>query len=176
MSLRSLESSATNLGETGECRTCSWDKGGRERFCANLLLEIAGSGQPDDWRTLAGHVRDLFQIEIHKPVYASAQPYIICEYSEPNRIQRLDLPSAGSGTLQVLLLLAFLYARPATVVLLDEPDAHQHVTLQRQVYDLIRKVARERGGQLVVATHSEVILESTAPERILRFFGAGETN
>lgn len=140
----------------------------------NLLLEIANNSQPEDWRALAGHVRDLFQIEIHRPVYTSAQPYIVCEYSEPNRIQRLDLASAGSGTLQVLLLLAFLYARPATVILLDEPDAHQHVILQRQVYDLIRKVVRERGGQVVVATHSEVILESTNPERILGFFGTGE--
>jgi len=140
----------------------------------NLLLEIASKSQPEDWRALAEHVNNLFQINIHRPVYASVQPYIVCEYSEPNRTRPLDLASAGSGTLQVLLLLAFLYARPATVILLDEPDAHQHVTLQRQVYDLIRKVARERGGQVIVATHSEVILDSTAPERILGFFAAGE--
>ncbi len=39
---------------------------------------------------------------------------------------RLDISSAGSGALQVLLLFAFLYARPATVILLDESDSHQH--------------------------------------------------
>ena len=137
----------------------------------NLLLEIASSAHPEDWQALVGHVLGLFQIEILKPVYTPAQPYIVCEYREPNRSRRLDLANAGSGTLQVLLLLAFLYARPATVILLDEPDAHQHVILQRQVYDLIREVARERGGQVIVATHSEVILDSTAPERVLGFFG-----
>ena len=81
------------------------------------------------------------------------------------------MSNAGSGTLQVLLLLAFLYARPAAVILLDEPDAHQHVILQRQVYDLIRKVARERGGQVLIATHSEVVLDATEPTRVLGFFG-----
>ncbi len=137
----------------------------------NLLLEIAGSARPEDWQALAGHVRNLFQIEILKPVYAPTQPYIRCEYREPNRTRQLDLSNAGSGTLQVLLLLAFLHARPATVILLDEPDAHQHVILQRQVHDLVREVARERGGQVIAATHSEVILDSTAPERVLGFFG-----
>ena len=71
----------------------------------------------------------------------------------------------------MLLLLAFLYARPAAVILLDEPDAHQHVILQRQVNDLIRKVARKRGGQVLIATHSEVVLDATEPTRVIGFFG-----
>ncbi len=136
----------------------------------NLLFEIAerdGTG----WRALASHVHELFRIELIRPAYSSAQPYIVCEYREAGHGRPLDLANAGSGTLQVLLMLAFLYARPATVVLLDEPDAHQHLILQRQVYDLIRGVARERGGQVVLATHSEVVLDATAPERVLGFFG-----
>ena len=68
--------------------------------------------------------------------------------------------------------MAFLYARPASVILLDEPDAHQHVILQRRVYKLIRKVARERNGQIIVATHSEVILDATEPTHVLSFFGS----
>ena len=136
----------------------------------NLLFEIAqrdGAG----WPALARHVHELFRIELIRPAYSPAQPYIVCEYREAGHGRPLDLANAGSGTLQVLLMLAFLYARPATVVLLDEPDAHQHVILQRQVYDLIRGVARERGGQVVLATHSEVVLDATEPERVLGFFG-----
>ncbi len=136
----------------------------------NLLWEISENSEAD-WRRLAEHIRILFQIEVLAPSYAPAQPYIVCEYREPGRDRPLDLSNAGSGTLQVLLLLAFLYARPAAVILLDEPDAHQHVILQRQVYDLIRKVARERGGQVLIATHSEVVLDATEPTRVLGFFG-----
>ena len=142
----------------------------------NLLLEIVESDRTEDWKALAEQIRDLFQVELLKPVYSPAQPYIVCEYRELSRktgrsSRPLDLSNAGSGTLQVLLLLAFLYARPATVILLDEPDAHQHIMLQGQVYDLIRRVAHDRRGQVIMATHSEVVLDATEPERVLGFFG-----
>ena len=137
----------------------------------NLLFEIADRKDTESWRALACHVHDLFRITLIEPAYSPAQPYIVCEYRESGHDRPLDLANAGSGTLQVLLMLAFLYARPATVVLLDEPDAHQHVILQRQVYDLIRRVARERGGQVVLATHSEVVLNATEPDRVIAFFG-----
>ena len=42
-----------------------------------------------------------------------------------------SVASAGSGVHQVLLLLAFFYARPSSVFLLDEPYAHLHVFLQK---------------------------------------------
>ena len=137
----------------------------------NLLFEIAERKDTDSWQALARHVQELFRIELIEPAYSPAQPYIVCEYRESGHGRPLDLANAGSGTLQVLLMLAFLHARPATVVLLDEPDAHQHVILQRQVYDLIRSVARERGGQVILATHSEVVLNATQPDRVLGFFG-----
>ena len=137
----------------------------------NLLLEIAESEGEEGWLALQAHVRDLFRIELIKPSYSPAQPYIVCEYKEPGHSRPLDLSNAGSGTLQVLLLFGFLYARPATVILLDEPDAHQHVILQKQVYDLVRRVARERGGQVIAATHSEVVLDATEPSRVIGLFG-----
>ena len=137
----------------------------------NLLLEIAQSEDEQGWLALQEHIRDLFRIELIKPSYSPAQPYIVCEYKEPGRSRPLDLSNAGSGTLQVLLLFGFLYARPATVILLDEPDAHQHVILQKQVYDLVRRVARELGGQVIAATHSEVVLDATEPARVIALFG-----
>lgn len=137
----------------------------------NLLWEISRSDEA--WQPLAARVNALFGIELLSPVYSPAQPHILCEYREAGDKRPLDLASAGSGTQQVLLLLAFLHARPASVILLDEPDAHQHVVLQKQVYQEIRKAAIERQGQLIVATHSEVILDATEPTRVVGFFGAG---
>jgi hypothetical protein len=71
----------------------------------------------------------------------------------------------------VLLLLAFLYARPGTVLLFDEPDAHLEIIRQREVYTLLRKVAQERDAQLVVASHSEVLFDETPHENIVAFLG-----
>ena len=140
----------------------------------NLLWEIGGPLNPNRsaWESLTGHLRDLFRIELLPPAYSASEPYIRSEYREVGRDRPLDLSSAGSGTLQAVMLLAFLHRRPGTVLLLDEPDAHQHVILQRDVYALLRKIAHRRDGQVIIATHSPTILEATEPERILSFAGA----
>lgn len=143
----------------------------------NLLLHVAENGGEGDWEELVAHVRDCLQIELLKPSYAPAQPYIVCEYREAKPVgaaakpRPLDLSNVGSGALQVVLLFAFLYARPASVILLDEPDAHQHIILQKQVYDRIRKAVHDRGGQVIVATHSGAILDATEATQVLAFFG-----
>ena len=136
----------------------------------NLLWEIT-KGDKQNWEELASLVRSLFGIELIKPSYSPADPYIVCEYREHPRRRPLDLSNAGSGTLQVLLLLAFLYSRPASVILLDEPDAHQHVILQEQVYRHILKLARARRAQVLIATHSEVVLNATEPTNVYGFIG-----
>ncbi len=64
------------------------------------------------------------------------------------------------------MLLAFLHTRPASVLLLDEPDAHLHVILQDAIYGELRGVAAARNSQLIVATHSEVVINSVAPEEL----------
>ncbi len=60
----------------------------------------------------------------------------------------------------------FFTCVPASVLLLDEPDAHLHVYLQDSIYDELRSVAARRNSQLIIATHSEVIINSVAPEEL----------
>ena len=142
----------------------------------NLLLEVQQGGE--HWADLVRDVQDIFQITLLPPEYDESLPFILCEYIEgvvrdrPRSAHgRYDIASAGSGLHQVLLLLSFFYARPASVLLLDEPDAHLHVILQHQVYDKLRTVASRRLCQLIVATHSEVVLGSTPPDRVISFLG-----
>ncbi len=143
----------------------------------NLLLEV--SQQENEWNSLVADIEELFRIRICDPVYDEAfTPFILCEYlpgipkgKGKNGLSALDIASGGSGLLQVLILLSYFYARPASVLLLDEPDAHLHVILQRQIYDRLRSVASKRECQLIVATHSEVILDGTSPSRVVSFLG-----
>jgi len=137
----------------------------------NLLLEASkGPG----WPELVHTVEDLFQCRLRTPEYSPDRPHIVCEYdgTPPGRRLRLDIASAGSGFHQVLILFAFFYARPATVLLLDEPDAHLHLILQRTVYERLKQVAASRSCQLIVATHAEVLIDGTEPGRVLSFVGA----
>ena len=122
----------------------------------NLLLEAHGRGEA--WQELSASIRKLFRFDLLPP--NAAGPYIVAEYARPENGPRFDIASAGSGFQQVLMLLAFLFARPASVLLLDEPDAHLHVILQEAIYGELRAAAARTRSQLVIATHSEVIINS----------------
>lgn len=128
----------------------------------NLLLE---ANQDDAaWDALRDSIRRLFHYELLAPDAAGA--HIIAEYSERRDGPRFDIASAGSGFQQVLMLLAFLNTRPGSVLLLDEPDAHLHVILQDAIYGELRAVAAEKKSQLIIATHSEVIIDAVEPKEL----------
>jgi len=64
------------------------------------------------------------------------------------------------------MLLTFLNARPASILLLDEPDAHLHVILQDGIYSELKSVAGEKNSQLIIATHSEVVINAVDPTEL----------
>ena len=136
----------------------------------NLLLEIF-VGAKESWKQLKQDIRELFDYEMVDPSYSDPDPFIVLEYRPSGSRKAFDLASAGSGFHQVLTLFGFIYAREASVLLVDEPHAHEHIILQRQVYERLRTVARRRNCQLIVSTHSEIILEETTPQQILSFYG-----
>jgi predicted ATPase len=122
----------------------------------NLLL--AAYGRQDVWQQLTATVRDLFHVRILPP--DPSGPDIIAEYEQIGSPGRYDIASAGSGFQQVLMLLTFLGVRPGSVLLLDEPDAHLHVFLQQTIFQHLRDAAAASRSQLVLATHSEVIIDT----------------
>ena len=71
---------------------------------------------------------------------------------------------------QTLLLLAYMDANPGAVLLLDEPDAHLEILRQRQIYRVTTEVARERGAQIIAASHSEVLLNEAADRDLVVAF------
>ena len=91
-------------------------------------------------------------------------------YSESGT--QLDLSSSGRGLQQTILLLAYMYSNPNSVILLDEPDAHLEILRQRQTYRLITEVASEQGNQIIASTHSEVLLgEAINRDTVIAFLG-----
>ena len=132
----------------------------------NLLVEAAGSELA--WTGLQESIRRLFGFELAPPDATGA--HILAEYRERAGGPALDIASAGSGFQQVLMLLAFLRTRPGAVLLLDEPDAHLHVILQDAVYGELRAVAAQLRSQLIIATHSEVIINGAEPRELCVLF------
>ena len=116
------------------------------------------------WAELCHSIQNLFGYQLIPPDAAGA--YIVAEYRVGTDGPEFDISSGGSGFQQVLMLLTFLNIRPASVLLLDEPDAHLHVVLQDSIYGELRAVADRQRSQLVIATHSEVIIDSVEPREL----------
>ena len=131
-----------------------------------VLRNLLVSAHHDEsaWNALQASIRKLFGYELLPPDAGS--PSIRAEYRMTDDGPPLDIASAGSGFQQVLMLLAFLHAREGSVLLLDEPDAHLHLILQDAIYHELRAAAALHGSQLVVATHSEVIINSVEPREL----------
>jgi hypothetical protein len=132
----------------------------------NLLLEVSRTSR---WDELRASVRKLFGVELLVPQTPGGQ--IICEFQRIGKPYNLDVLNAGSGLHQVLLLLACLYTRAGSVLLIDEPDAHLHVYLQDTIFSEIRQVAAKTNSQVILATHSEVIFRSVPPENLVVMMG-----
>ncbi len=109
---------------------------------------------PPDWQELASTVERWFSVKIREPKYDEAKDvYITVEYGEKGK--EYDIIAGGSGFHQALTLLAFLYGYHPTTILLDEPDAHLHVNLQREILDYFKRKSLERNTQFLIATHAE---------------------
>ena len=131
----------------------------------NLLVEA--NRDEVAWGALQESIEKLFGYRLRPPDTSGA--HIVADYTivDPSGVSPiLDIASAGSGFQQVLMLLAFLNSRPGAVLLLDEPDAHLHVILQDAIYHELRTVAARQRSQLVVATHSEVVINAVEPREL----------
>ncbi|HIJ80470.1 MAG TPA: AAA family ATPase [Desulfuromonadales bacterium] len=150
----------------------------------NLLLRVCpvpsrGSdgrtlkvSHPKDWQELATIIERWFSVKIREPKYDSARDvYITVEYRQNGK--DYDIISGGSGFHQTLTLLAFLYGYQPTTILLDEPDAHLHVNLQREILDYFKKKSLERNTQFLIATHAEEFARGVDVTQIISLLSQG---
>ena len=118
----------------------------------NLLLRTQENG---DWDKLNRTIKRLFGYELMPP---SSGAFIHARYRHPAGEIAYDLSSAASGFLQVLLVYATIFGQPSAVYLLDEPDAHLHLSMQNVLFRDLCERAQKDKFQVIVATHSERLI------------------
>jgi ABC-type branched-subunit amino acid transport system ATPase component len=123
----------------------------------NLCLIVERS-VPDDWSRIVALMERLFHVKLGRPEETS-RGAIELHYQQPGVKEPLDVALSGRGFQQMLLIFAYLYSHKGSVLLVDEPDAHLEILRQKQVYILLREIALENRSQVVIVTHSEVILD-----------------
>jgi len=145
----------------------------------NLLLRVCPPADRDEkgrirkgyessaeWKEIKAVVRRWFSVKLKEPQYERGiDTQIDCEYLQGNK--SYDIIAGGSGFHQTLTLLAFLYGYKPTTILLDEPDAHLHVNLQREILDYFKLKSAELGVQFLIATHAEEFAKGVDSSQII---------
>jgi hypothetical protein len=152
----------------------------------NLLLRVCPPIETDgktrrdrevaspDWVEIRDVVKRWFSVELQEPKYErGVDTQIQCEYQQGK--ERYDIIAGGSGFHQTLTLLAFLYGYKPTTILLDEPDAHLHVNLQREILDYFKNRSESRKTQFLIATHSEEFVKGVSPQQVVSLLNQDPT-
>ena len=140
----------------------------------NLCYEVYLDHR-DQWDTiLIPSIRNVFGATILEPQYNPERGEITLRYQDAYMQNlELDLSSSGRGFQQTLMLTAYMLLHPDSVILLDEPDAHLEILRQRQIYQAIAATAEQQGSQLVIATHSEIVMnEAGQRHQVTAFVGS----
>lgn len=132
----------------------------------NVLVFVAKDAAK--WERLRRVVREFFGYELLPP---SAGARVVALYRHCPTEEAYDLSSAASGFLQVLASYAALLLEEASVILIDEPDAHLHLLLQEMAYRKLLRFASQANSQLVIATHSTVVIKEADQEHLRLLWG-----
>ena len=139
----------------------------------NLCYDVFTQNR-DLWNEiLVPRIEKTFGATILNPQYNAERGEITLRYKDAYISNlELDLSSSGRGFQQTLLLTVYMLLHPNSIILLDEPDAHLEILRQRQVYQAITETAAHQNSQLLIATHSEVVLnEAGGRHSVTAFVG-----
>ena len=85
----------------------------------------------------------------------------------PNFSKR-DIMVEGSGFLQWLSVFTYVLNKDIDILLLDEPDAHLHTSLQIDLLKKLIEISEKIDKQIFITSHSSEIIKNTPPKYIYR--------
>lgn len=135
------------------------------------LAYMIKENSAEDWKRIQQLLKQLFLVDLKDPIFNEVGGNLELSYREAGLERDLDISMSGRGLQQMLLILTYLYSHKNSVLLVDEPDAHLEILRQKQVYEILKEVASENQCQVVIATHSEVILDDAVDTNLTLLVG-----
>jgi hypothetical protein len=132
----------------------------------NQLHWLNEGQQPEGFQSVVKGVREYIgDVKINPPRRTREHPpQIVVTYSEDGA--DYDISAGGGGMRTMVSLAASLELSTASILLFDEPDAHLHSTVQRQVAQLLAARA-STGRQVLIATHAPDFIDEVPVESLL---------
>ena len=90
--------------------------------------------------------------------------------SDNGDILTADMLSTGEQN-QIVLLYDLIFKTPkGSILLIDEPEGSLHVAWQNEFVDDMHTIAENKGLQIIVATHSSIIVNNTPEEKVFDLY------
>jgi hypothetical protein len=140
-------------------------KGQTAQVLRNLCLMVY-QNSPDDWNEIGKLMERLFRTTMGTPI-ENSRGAIDLTYTQANGKEPFEIASSGRGFQQMLLVFAYLFSHKKSILLIDEPDAHLEILRQKQVFVLLRDIASANNSQVIMVTHSEVVLEEALDTNLI---------
>lgn len=132
----------------------------------------------DPFELLQKAIREIFNYELKvNPFNDLYHTYIKVEaykvefknnrFAKINHYTSRDIMVEGSGFLQWLNVYSLALAKDIDVLLLDEPDAHLHSSLQMTLLERLESFAKFNKKQVLIASHSSEIIKNVEPSQII---------
>lgn len=144
-------------------------RGSTAEVLRNLCL-VVHQDNPSDWQEITDLMHRLFQVSLTSPKENEGGSLDLF-YEQSGADRPLDLSLAGRGFQQTLLILSHLYSHKGSVLLIDEPDAHLEILRQQQIYALLSSIADRNRCQVLMATHSEVVMQEALDSHLTLILG-----
>ncbi|ENK1089502.1 ATP-binding protein [Citrobacter freundii] len=155
-------------------------KEGRTKIANRDLAELR---ENDAWEILQKTLFDLFSLKIEvTPFNEQYHSYLKIEctagkvngyqFTKHKNFNARDIMVEGSGFLQWLSVYTLALSEEFNVILLDEPDAHLHTQLQKNLTERLEDITIKKGKQVLLATHSTELIRAYEPYKILSLSNA----
>ena len=138
----------------------------------NLILDTQ-ENVPQNYERLVCRLSKDFGFQIDKVSFDENNDINVHAYYDETINDKhvpFDFCASGSGMMQVLQILTSIYRycpESASVVLLDEPDAHLHANMQVSLFHSLREIQKELDIQILISTHSTAIISAAQPYEIV---------
>ena len=132
---------------------------GQTALVLRNLCYVVSRTNTQGWLRVKTLIKRTFSIDLEEPEYDETRGSLALSYRQPDIDSSLDIALSGRGVQQLLLILAYLFSHSGSVLMIDEPDAHLEILRQKQIFTILKSASEETRCQILVATHSEVILD-----------------
>ncbi len=141
---------------------------GRATACwRSQLYWLWNDGDKDAFAHIVARVqRYLPNASVRPPSLShSHQPEVRIEFEEDGTT--FDISTSGGGLRTLLNLAVVLEFSDSQCLLLDEPDAHLHSTLQRSVGQMLADYSQEEDVQLIIASHAPDLISEVPVDSLV---------